>query len=318
MKAAVYERYGPPEVIHIEDVEPPMPAADELLVRVHATTVNRTDCHRRGASPFIWRFIDGLRRPKHRVFGMEFAGVVEQVGTSVTDFAVGDEVFGMKWFGAHAELVTIPAARLVVHKPANVSFEQAAAASDAALDALGCLRNAGAGPGMHVLVFGSSGAIGSAAVQLAKQMGARVTAVCQTKNIELARSLGADEVLDYTAGQDFTANRDAYDVVMDAVGRHSYLRSRRAIKPGGRYASTDGLLNLPLLLVTRFMSKRVVWPIARATKADMELLARLLESGEFRPVVGRTYPLEQIVEASRYVETRQKVGNVVLTVSSRR
>jgi NADPH:quinone reductase-like Zn-dependent oxidoreductase len=258
----------------------------------------------------------GLRRPKRRVLGMEFAGVVEAVGSSVDDFAVGDEVFGLKGFGAHAELLCIGAGKLVAHKPANVTFAQAAAVPDGAVSALTCLRHAGVGPDMHVVVYGASGAIGTAAVQLAKHLGARVTAVCNTKNVELVRSLGADEVLDYTQGDDFTKNREAYDVVVDAVGKHSFMRSRRALKRGGRYIATDGMRNFVLVPISRLGSKRVELPIGRATKDDVLLLKQLLENGEYRAVIDRSYPLEEIVDAARYVETEQKTGNVVLTVSS--
>jgi NADPH:quinone reductase-like Zn-dependent oxidoreductase len=315
MRAVVHDRYGPPEVLHLEDVERPVPGEDEILVRVHVTTVNRTDCHRRGADPFLWRLMLGLRRPRSRVLGMEFAGVVEAVGSAVDDFAVGDEVFGLKAFGAHAEALSIAAGKLVAHKPANVTFEQAAAVPDGAVNALTCLRRAGVGPGMHVLVYGASGSIGTAAVQLAKRMGARVTAVCNTKNVELVRSLGADEVLDYTRGDDFTKNRQEYDVVVDAVGKHSFMRSRRALKKGGRYIATDGLRNLVFAPVSRLGSRRVALPIARARRDDILFLKQLIEAGEYRPVIDRSYPLEEAVEASRYVETQQKTGNVVLTVN---
>jgi NADPH:quinone reductase-like Zn-dependent oxidoreductase len=315
MKAAVHDRYGPPGIVRLEDVERPTPREGEILVRVRATTVNRTDCHRREASPFVWRFMLGLRRPRMRVLGMEFAGVVEGVGPSVDEFAVGDEVFGMTLYGAHAELLRVKAAKVVAHKPANITFEEAAAVPDGAFNALTCLRRAGVGPGMHVLVYGASGSIGTAIVQLAKHVGARVTAVCNTKNVELVRSLGADEVLDYTRGDDFTKNREAYDVVFDAVGKHSFLRARRAIKPGGMYIATDRVQNFVLSPITRLGSKRVALPVGPATKENLLLLKRLLENGEYRAVIDRTYPLENIVEASRYVETQQKTGNVVLTVS---
>jgi NADPH:quinone reductase-like Zn-dependent oxidoreductase len=314
MRAVVHDRYGPPDVLRLEEVERPVPGEEDVLVRVLATTVNRTDCHRRGAYPFFWRFLLGLRRPKRRVLGMEFAGVVEAVGSAVDDFAVGDEVFGLKGFGAHAELLCIPAGKLVAHKPANVTFEEAAAVPDGAVNALTCLRRAGVGPGMDVLVYGASGSIGTAAVQLAKHMGARVTAVCNTKNVELVRSLGADEVLDYTRGEDFTKNREAYDVVVDAVGKHSFIRSRHALKEGGRYVATDGMRNFALAPISRLGSRRVSLPIARATKDDVLLLKQLLEDGEYRAVIDRSCRLEEIVAASRYVETQQKTGNVVLTV----
>jgi NADPH:quinone reductase-like Zn-dependent oxidoreductase len=310
----VHTSYGPPEVLRLEEVERPRPAAAEVLVRVHATTLNRTDCHLRSADPFFWRFILGFRRPKRHVLGMEFAGVVEEVGPAVTEFAVGDEVFGLKWFGAHAELLAVPADKLIAHKPANVTFQQAAAVPDGALNALTCLRRSQVEAGMHVLVYGASGSIGTAVVQLAKHLGARVTAVCNTKNVDLVRALGADEVLDYTRGEDFTRNREAYDVVVDAVGRHSYLRSRRAIKPGGMYIATDGIRNIVLSPLSRLGGKRVAVPVPQGSQADILLLKELLERGDYRAVIDRIYPLEEIVEASRYVETRQKTGNVVLTV----
>jgi len=315
MKAAVFDRYGPPEVIRIEEVPAPVPAADQFLVRVHATTVNRTDCHLRNADPFVWRFIvGGLRHPRHRILGMEYAGVVEQVGSAVTNFKVGDEVFGRKYFDCQAELVAVPAGSVVTRKPANITFEQAAATPDGFFSALACLQNARVGAGQNVVIYGASGSIGTASVQLAKHLGAHVTAVCRTKNVELVRSLGADEVMDRTI-EDFTRNREAYDVVVDASGRSSFASARRALKPGGIYVSTDGAINLPLMVVTRWMNKRVVGPISRSTSHELEWLASMLESGKYRPVIDRTYPLDDIVEASRYVETRHKTGNVVLTVS---
>jgi len=317
MKAAVFDRYGPPDVILIEDIPPPEPKTDEYLIRVRATTVNRTDCHLRNADPFVWRFImGGLRHPspKRRVLGMEYAGVVEQVGAKAAGFKVGDEVFGRKYFGCQAELVAVPMGGVVTGKPANITFEQAAATPDGFVSALACLQNAQVEAGQDVLIYGASGSIGTAAVQLAKHMGARVTAVCRTRNIDLVRELGADEVIDRTI-QDFTSNREAFDVVVDAAGKSSFANARRALKPHGTYVSTDGAINFPLLVVTRWMSKRVVGPMSRVTSHELEWLASMLESGEYKPVIDRTYPLEEIVEASRYVETRHKAGNVVLTVS---
>jgi NADPH:quinone reductase-like Zn-dependent oxidoreductase len=316
MKAAVHDNYGPPEVMRIEDIDAPVPATDEILVRVRATTVNRSDGHRRSASPFVWRLILGIRRPRRRVLGMEFAGVIESVGSAVSEFAPGDDVFGIQWFGANAELMTIRAKRLVVRKPPNVTFEQAAAVPDGFINALNMLKNSGVGPGMRVLVYGASGSIGTAAVQLAKHMGAKVTAVSSTRNVELVRSLGADDVIDYTTGQDFTKGGAVYDVVADCVGKLSYRRARRILKPGGAYVSAENLGTFVLSPFIRlFSGKRVVVPVARSTIDDMLLMARLLESGEYRPVIDRTYPLEEIVEAARYVDTRKKRGSVVLTVS---
>jgi NADPH:quinone reductase-like Zn-dependent oxidoreductase len=316
VKAVVHDRYGPPEVLRLADVERPVPADDELLVRIHATTVNRTDCHIRRAQPFVWRFFAGLLRPKRKILGIELAGEVEAVGSSVTGFAVGDHVFGVKSFGAHAEYACVRASGPVAHKPAGMTFEEAAAVCDGAIQALGHLRKAGVREGTRLLVYGASGSCGTAAVQLARHFGAHVTAVCNTKNVELVRSLGADEVIDYQQ-EDFTKNGKTYDVILDAVGKHSYRRCRHSLEPDGVFGATElGFMwHAPLLaLVTRSGSKRVVFAMARLTKQDVLFLKELIEAGEYRAVIDRSYPLEDVVEATRYVETGQKTGNVVLTV----
>jgi len=316
MKAVVHDRYGPPEVLRIEQVERPVPKADEVLVRVCATTVTQTDCHMRRARPFIWRFMIGLFRPKRRILGAELAGEVEAVGAAVTDFAVGDRVFGMR-NGAHAEYVCVREAGLLAHMPAGMTFEAAAAVCDGVNQGLGHLREAKVGKDTRLLVYGASGSCGTAAVQLAKHhFGAHVTAVCNTKNVELVRSLGADEVVDYLQ-EDFTKSGDTYDVVLDAVGKHSFFRSRRALKPGGLYVATDRLYNLPLaLLMSKSRKKKVVFTTEwRPPRENILLLKELIEAGKYRPVIDRTYPMEEVVEAMRYVETWQKTGNVVLTLN---
>ena len=316
MKAVVYDRYGPPEVLHFETMERPVPADDEVLVRVRATTVTRTDTGLRSAEFFISRFVTGLRRPKQRVPGIELAGEVERIGARVSEFAVGDRVFGVR-SGAHAEYVTIRESGALALVPAGLTFEEAAAVCDGAALALACFRKAGPLDGRRVLVYGASGSVGTAGVQLAKHFGAHVSAVCNTKNVELVRSLGADVVIDYTQ-EDFTKNGQRYDVVFDAVGKTSFRRCRRSLKPGGTYLETDlGFLwHVPLLaLATRRVgSKRVALGITKYGKEDVQLLKRLIENGEYRAVVDQTYPLDDVVEASRYVETGQKTGNVVLTV----
>jgi NADPH:quinone reductase-like Zn-dependent oxidoreductase len=319
MRAVVHDRYGPPEVLYVDEVERPDPTDDEILVRVHATTVTRTDCHMRAARPFLWRFMLGLARPKRRVLGVEFAGEVEAVGSAVTRFQVGDRVFGMR-NASHAEYVCVREAGVVAHVPSGTTLEEAAAISDGFHQGLGPLRRAGVGEGTRLVVYGASGSCGTAAVQLAKhRFGAHVTAVCNTKNVELVRSLGADEVLDYTRGEDFAKRGATYDVVLDAVGKHSLLRSRRALTPRGLYLATDRLYNFPLALVTRLVGRRkVVFSVERPTREDQLLLADLLAAGTYRPVIDRTYPLEQVVEATRYVETFQKTGNVVLRVKEDR
>jgi NADPH:quinone reductase-like Zn-dependent oxidoreductase len=317
MRAVVFDEYGPPEVLRIEEVERPVPADDEVLVRIDATTVNRTDVGLRSAELFISRFVTGLVRPKNRILGMEFAGEVAQVGAAVSEFKVGDLVFGGKSSGAWAEYIAIKESAPLAHMPAGVTFEEAAAVFDGASLALVCLQTAGSLEGKEVLVYGASGSVGTAGVQLAKHFGANVTAVCSTKNLELMRTLGADAVIDYTQG-DFTRNGKRYDVIFDAVGKTSFRRCRRSLKPRGTFIETDlGFMwHVPLLLVaTRWNPKKQTMGVTRYTKEDLFLFRELIEAGEYRAVIDRTYPLEDVIEASKYVETGQKTGNVVLTVS---
>jgi NADPH:quinone reductase-like Zn-dependent oxidoreductase len=316
MKAVVCDRYGPPEVLRIEDIERPVPAPDEVLIRIRATTVNRSDTETRQGSPAVARLLTGLRRPRHRVLGTELAGEVEAVGSAVTEFKPGDAVFGVRaWkFGAHAEFVCMRESAALAPKPAGMSFEEAAAVCDGVILALMGLRPADVRKGRSILVYGASGSIGTAAVQLSRYFGADVTAVCGTKNLDLVRSLGAEQVIDYTR-EDFTTNGQAYDVIFDAVGKHSFGRCRDSLNPGGIYLATDGLHNLLLAQWTRFGDKKVIFPIPpRYTKQDVLFLKGLLEAGQYRPVIDRRYPLAEVVEASRYVDTEQKTGNVVLTV----
>jgi NADPH:quinone reductase-like Zn-dependent oxidoreductase len=320
VRAAVRTSYGPPEAVRLAEVAKPDPGRGELLIRVRATTVNRTDCAARQADPFIFRFFTGLTRPRHQILGSEFAGEVAAVGQGVTSFAPGDAVFGLgaDESGAHAEYIRLPESGSVAHKPATISYEQAAASCDAAMLALRALRKAGVARGQRILINGASGAIGSAAVQLAKHFGTEITAVCATKDLELARSLGADRVIDYTQ-EDFTQDAGRYDVVFDAVGKSSFRRCRRLLEPRGVFLFTDlGFLwHAPaLMLLTRLVGrKRVVIPIPRPSQGDTVFLKDLMEQGEFTPVVDRSYPLEAIVEAYRYVETGQKTGNVVIRVA---
>ena len=314
MRAVVHDRYGPPDVLRVEDVERPVPKENEVLVKIHATTVNRSDCGLRSAEYVITRFFTGLLRPKRRIVGSELAGEVEAVGAGISDFEVGDRVFGMR-SGANADFVCVRESGALAHMPANLTFEEAAAVCDGAVVALGFLRRADVRKGQKILIYGASGSIGTAGVQLAKYLGAHVTAVCNTKNVELVRSLGADEVIDYLQ-EDFTKNGETYAVVFDAVGKLSFRRCRGSLKRNGIYASTDGLENLFLALVTsRITDKKVVFPIPRYTKKDVLFLRELIEAGKYRAVIDRTYPLEDVVEAHRYVDTQQKTGNVVLTVS---
>ena len=322
MRAVVFDRYGAPDVLRIEDVEQPVPKEHEVLVKMHATTVTRSDCAVRAGKPFISRFFTGLRRPKQRILGTELAGEVEAVGAAVHEFAVGDHVFGTTStfrFGTHAEFICMQESAPLAHKPAGMSFEEAAAVCDGVILALMGLRAAGLRKGQKIVIYGASGSIGTAGVQLARYFEADVTAVCNTKNLELVRSLGADRVIDYTQ-EDFTKNGETYDVIFDAVGKHSFRRCRDSLKQGGIYVATDGLRNLILALWTpRLGGKKVMFPIPpRYTKKDVLFLKELIETGRYRAVIDRRYPLEAVVEATTYVETKQKTGNVVLTINGSR
>jgi NADPH:quinone reductase-like Zn-dependent oxidoreductase len=326
LRAVVFDRYGPPDVLRLVDLERPIPRDDEVLIKVHATTVNRLDCATREANrrsglaaSLASRLVFGLRRPRRRILGTELAGEVEAVGAAVAEFSVGDDVFGITGlgFGAHAEFVCTRESSLIAHKPSAMTFEESAAVCDGALNALWSLRGAGLRKGQRILIYGASGSIGTAGVQLAKHFEAEVTAVCNTKNLETVRSLGADIVVDYTQ-EDFTKNGQTYDVIFDAVGKHSFKRCKDSLKRGGFYLATDGFRNLTLMLWTsRIGDKKVLFRIPpRYTKQDVRFIRELIEAGKYRAVIDRSYPLEHVVDATRYVETEQKTGNVVLTVSA--
>ena len=326
MKAVVYDTYGPPEVLHLEEVERPVPKEDEVLVKIHAATVNRLDVHTREANrkgglfvQILSRLVSGFRRPRQPILGSEFAGEVVEVGTAVREFAVGDRVFGNTGlsFGTHAEFVCVREGGRIAHMPAGSSFMHASAITDGALNALWLLKLADVHEGKKLLVYGASGSIGSAGVQLAKHFGADVTGVTSTKNLELVRSIGADRVIDYNR-EDFTKNGQTYDAIFDAVGKHSFERCKGSLKPGGKYLATDGFTNVVLGQWTkRFGDKRVVFELPpRYTKQNVNFLKELMEGGEFKPVIDRCYPMEEVVAAARYVETERKTGNVVLTITA--
>jgi NADPH:quinone reductase-like Zn-dependent oxidoreductase len=319
MKAALRTRYGPPEVVRVADVDNPVPGENALLVRVHATTVNRTDCAARAADPFIWRFLLGLARPRVTILGCEFAGVVEAVGARVASFNIGDRVFGYSepTFGAHAEYLSIPETGTLATMPDGLTFEEAAPTMEGAHYALAMIRAANVRDGDHVLVNGASGAIGSAAVQLLVSLGAGVTAVCGPKNLELIQGLGVERVIDFTT-EDFTRDERQYDVVIDAAGKSSFGRCRQLLRPHGTYLSSDvgPRWQNPLLALTTPLlgGKKVLFPIPRHDAAMARYLKGLIETGRFRPLIDRRYSLDVIVEAYRYVETGQKTGNVVVGV----
>ncbi len=319
MKAAVHTRYGPPEVVRISEVEQPAAKDHEVLVKVHATTVNRTDCACRAAKPFFMRLFTGLTGPRATILGNEFAGEVEAVGANVTSFKVGDRVFGYNEgpFGAHAEYLSIPQDGSLATMPANVSYEQAAPGTEGSHYALSHIRAAKIRSGQDVLVNGATGAIGSAAVQLLKSLGVNVTAVCDTDNLELVRGLGADRVIDYTT-EDFTKDEQRYDAVIDSVGKSSFGQCKRLLKPGGVYLSSElgpRAQNPFLALLAPVLgSRKVLFPIPKHDQQMVGYFRELIESGQLTPVIDRTYPLDQIVEAYRYVETGRKIGNVVISV----
>ena len=319
MRAVVHDRYGPPDVLRVAEVERPVPKDDEVLVSVQASTVTRGDTM--GVRSVEYRFtrvFTGIRRPRRTIHGTEFAGRVEAVGAAVTEIRVGDEVFGIKG-GANAEYVTVGESGVIAQKPTRLTYEEAAAVPEGSLLALTCLRPAFPLRGKSTLVYGAAGSVGTAAVQLlARHFEAEVTAVCDTKDVELVRSLGARDVLDRFR-EDFTKNGKAYDVIFDAVGKHSFRRCRRSLKPGGIYISMDlgFMYHVPLLaLITRFVgSRRATLGMGRYRREDLLLVKELVDTGTYRPVIDRRYALDDIVEATRYVETGQKTGNVVLRVS---
>jgi NADPH:quinone reductase-like Zn-dependent oxidoreductase len=322
MKAAVITRYGSPDVIKILDAQKPAPAAGEVLIRVHATTVNRTDCGELRPG-IIGRLLFGLHRPRRTIFGMDFAGVIEAVGAEVVSFKPGDRVFGMcpsRSNGAHAEYVCIAERAPIAIMPANTHFDEAVVC-EGAFYANSGLRKFHVGPGHKILIYGASGAIGSAAVQLAKASGAEVTAVVATRHLDLVKSLGADRAVDYTA-EDFTRIGETFDFVFEAVGKAGFFRCRRLLKPKGTFIATDvgpSGQYLPLIIWSSIAkNNRVVIPLPPrgSGHAFVEFLKARMEAGQFRAVIDRRYPLDAIADAYRYVETGQKVGIVVINVAA--
>ncbi|MBN8704108.1 MAG: NAD(P)-dependent alcohol dehydrogenase [Bacteroidetes bacterium] len=319
MKAIIYTKYGAPEVAKLMEVPKPIPKDKEVLVKVYASTVNRTDSGFRSAEYFISRFWSGLLRPKCQILGSEFAGIIEEVGQGVTLFKKGDKVFGFndKTFGGHGEYLAIAETDAITTMPENISFEKAAAITEGAHYALVDIRAAKVAQGQNVLVYGATGAIGSAAVQLLKHFGAIVTAVCNTKNVELVKSLGADTVIDYQT-QDFTSTANKFEFIFDAVGKSSFGQCKPLLTNKGIYISTElgkNGENILLALTTPLgRGKKLLFPLPVTTKEDVIFLKELVQKGEFNPVIDRQYKLDQIVEAYKYVESGQKTGNVVLKI----
>lgn len=320
MRAITYTKYGPPEVVKLTEVAKPVPKENEVLIKVYATTVNRTDCGFRSAEYFISRFFSGLFKPNLQILGNEFAGEIEAIGKNVSSFIIGDKVFGYNdtRFGAHAEYMTIAENDSITTMPDGLTYEQAAPICEGGHYALCDIRAAKVKNGQNVLVNGATGAIGSAAVQLLKHFGANVTAVSGTKNTELVKSLGADLVIDYTK-QDFTLIDKTFDFIFDAVGKSSYGKCKPLLNERGIYISTElgkNSENILLALTTPFLGgKKLLFPLPTINKKDVVFLKELVETGKYKPVIDRKYRLEQILEAYKYVETGQKTGNVVITMT---
>lgn len=324
MKAIVQTQYGTPEVLRIKDIAKPVPSDNEVLIKIHATTVEMTDAIFRSGKDPMARLATGLFKPKASIPGSEFAGEIEAVGKDVTRFKVGDQVFGTAApnTGAHAEYIKLPQDAAIAMKPDHMTYEQTVAIHSGALTALPNLQGAAnLQAGQKILIIGASGSIGSSAVQLAKSFGAEVTGVCSTPNVELVKSLGADHVVDYKK-EDYTQTGETYDVIFDSVGKSSFSKAKHALKEGGIYLTTviTGAILPQMLWTSKFGKKKAAIVFAGLRPTDekqgyLDLLLKLVESNQYKPVIDRTYPISDIAEAHRYVDTGRKKGNVVITVA---
>jgi NADPH:quinone reductase-like Zn-dependent oxidoreductase len=317
MKAAVRSKYGPPEVLSVQEVEKPAPKDDEILIRVYATTVNRSDYHVLTGKPFMMRLFTGLFTPTLSITGSDFAGQVEATGKNAKLFKAGDKVMGFVDMGlqSHAQYLTIVETKVVLI-PANVTYDESAACLEGAFYALSGMNYINPLAGQKAMVIGATGAIGSSYVQYFNYYGVHVTAVCSGEHSQLVRALGAEGIIDYQT-EDFTKDTGQYDFVFDAVGGNSFSKCRHLLKKGGTFASTGGMMNILLSLVTpRFGGRKVIFPIPRNLIASLNFIKDLVEKGSFKPVIDRKYPIDKIAEAYTYVGSGQKIGNVILTMNA--
>ena len=322
MKAAVRSKYGLPGDLSIKELDIPTPKDDEVLIRVYATTVNRSDCHVLSGRPFFMRLFTGLFKPRSSIIGSDFTGQIEAVGSTVQSFKAGDKIMGFGGVfgcGSHAQYFTLPetkAAKAIVIMPSNITYEEAAACLEGAFYAASGIIELKPKAGQKALIYGATGAIGSSYVQFLKYYGTYITAVCGAENITLVRSLGADKVIDYKI-DDFTKDNEQYDFVFDAIGKSSFVKCRKLLTKNGIYTSSNGLINLFWLFITPlFGGKKVVFSPPKSIKAGLNFIKDLIEKGSFRPVIDRKYPLDKIAEAYKYVATGQKIGTVIITMDA--
>jgi NADPH:quinone reductase-like Zn-dependent oxidoreductase len=322
MKAAVRSKYGLPGDLSIKELGVPTPKEDEVLIRVHATTVNRSDCHVLSGRPLTMRLFTGLFKPRSSIIGSDFAGQIEAVGSSVQSFKAGDKVMGFDGgfgCGSHAQYFTLSearATRFMITMPSNLTSDEAAACLEGAFYAAAQIIPLSPKPGQKALVYGATGAIGSSYVQFLKYCGVYTTAVCRDRNKELFSSLGADKLIDYTT-EDFTKDNEQYNFVFDAVGKSSFLKCRKLLKKNGIYTSSGGWINLLMIIITPLLGgRKVVFTFPKGIAAAFNFIKNLIEKGSFKPVIDRKYPIDKIVEAFQYVASGQKIGNVIITMDN--
>ncbi len=320
MKAAVRSQYGLPGDLSIKELGIPTPKDNELLIKVHAATVNRSDCHVLSGKPFFMRLFTGEFKPRASIIGTDFAGEIEATGSTVRSFKAGDKIMGFGGvfgFGSHAQYFIVSekkAIKTIILMPPNIPYDEAAACLEGTFYAAAVINPLKLQPGQKALVNGATGAIGSAYVQFLKYYGAEITAVCRAENSELVRSLGANKIIDYTT-EDFTKDTERYDIVFDAVGKSSFFKCKRILKKRGLYTSSNGAINLLLIMITPlFGGKKVVFPFPKSVTAEHNFIKDLIVKGLFKPVIDRKYPLDNIADAYRYVASGQKIGNVIITM----